>query len=142
LETALTEVGRTPPSARDPLVAPAVYLAGTHDYLPVPVDLKLHPPAGTKPQIVANLLRDSDPSPACHGAVRYRVHAFPHKPRVSGGVLECHHNALAQRSQRGLSLLRLSMVLRVQHTPDHCFAHAETLGKLGVWYAAFAHGKV
>src|ERR1039457_6589805 len=54
---------------------------------------------------------------------------------ISRGVFECHHNALAQRNQRGLNLFRFSIVLRVQHAAYHSFAHAQTPGKLGVWYA-------
>src|ERR1022692_4433167 len=44
--------------------------------------------------------------------------------------------------QRGLNLFRFSIVLRVQHAAYHSFAHAQTPGKLGVWYATFTHSKV
>ena len=66
-------------------------------------------------------------------------HSLLHESR---GVLERHHDAFAQRSQRGLNLFRLSIVLRAQHTADHCFADTQALGKLGVWHAAFTHSKV
>src|SRR5437016_896226 len=57
-------------------------------------------------------------------------------------ILECHHNALAERYQRSLNLFWLSIVLGVQHAPDYRFADAEALGKLGVRHAAFTQSKV
>lgn len=33
-------------------------------------------------------------------------------------------------------------MLRVQHAPNHGFAHTQPLGKFGVGYAAFAHREI
>jgi hypothetical protein len=62
--------------------------------------------------------------------------------RTSCRVLERHDDALAKCDQRGLNLLGLGMVPRVQHAPDNGFAHAEALGQFRVWHAALAHSEV
>jgi hypothetical protein len=60
----------------------------------------------------------------------------------SRGIFERNHNPLAQRHQCSLNLLRSGVVLRVQHPPNHCFAHAEAPGKLAVGGAAFPDRQV